>query len=459
MAEAPHPALHRRLGVLNATSINMSNMVGIGPFITVPLILATLGGPHSYLAWLVGVLIALSDGLVVAELGAALPAAGGTYVFLREGFGPRTWGRMLAFLFVWQLLFAGPLEIASGNIGLVQYLKVFWPSMTEWQTKFLAAGIGVFLIFTLYRKITDIAKIMLGLWITMIVTTGWVILTALFTFDPKLAFDIPPGAFRLDLNFLQGLGQGTANVLYLFLGYYQVCYLGAEVRDPGRTIPRAVVYSILGVTVIDVAMSFGFIGVVPWREAMKSENVGALMMERVYGPWAANVLAAMIVVTAFASIFALLLGYSRVPYAAAQDGVFLRWFGELHRTKEFPHRSLLLVGIGAIIASFFTLQEVILALMAARIVIQFNAQVVALFLIRARRPDIARPFKVWLYPLTPLVSLAGYLYVFSSLGLRFIGFGLLTLGAGVVVYLVAARANRDWPFTARVPEPRQATLP
>jgi amino acid transporter len=452
MAEGPQPTLHRRLGVLNATSINMSNMVGIGPFITVPLILATLGGPHSYLAWLVGVLIALSDGLVVAELGAALPAAGGTYVFLREGFGPRTWGRMLAFLFVWQLLFAGPLEIASGNIGLVQYLKVFWPSLTEWQTKLLAAGIGVFLIFTLYRKITDIAKIMLGLWITMIVTTGWVIVTALVTFDPKLAFDIPAGALRLDLDFLQGLGQGTANVLYLFLGYYQVCYLGAEVREPGRTIPRAVVYSILGVTVIDVAMSLGFIGVVPWREAMQSENVGALMMERVYGPWAGNLLAGMIVVTAFASIFALLLGYSRVPYAAAQDGVFLRWFGELHPTKEFPHRSLLLVGTGAILASFFTLQEVILALMAARIVIQFNAQVVALFLIRARRPDIERPFRVWLYPLTPLISLAGYLYVFSSLGLRFIGFGLLTLAAGVVVYLVAARANGDWPFAARVRE-------
>ncbi len=452
MTEGSQPTLHRRLGVLNATSINMSNMVGIGPFITVPLILATLGGPHSYLAWLVGVLIALSDGLVVAELGAALPAAGGTYVFLREGFGPRTWGRMLAFLFVWQLLFAGPLEIASGNIGLVQYLKVFWPSLTEWQTKFLAAGIGVFLIFTLYRKITDIAKIMLGLWITMIVTTGWVIVTALFTFDPKLAFDIPPGALRLDLDFLQGLGQGTANVLYLFLGYYQVCYLGAEVREPGRTIPRAVVYSILGVTVIDVAMSLGFIGVVPWQEAMKSENVGALMMERVYGPWAGNLLAGMIVVTAFASIFALLLGYSRVPYAAAQDGVFLRWFGELHPTKEFPHRSLLLVGTGAILASFFTLQEVILALMAARIVIQFNAQVVALFLIRARRPDIERPFRVWLYPLTPLISLAGYLYVFSSLGLRFIGFGLLTLAAGAVVYLIAARANRDWPFAAGVRE-------
>lgn len=446
MSEPSQPSLHRRLGVLNATSINMSNMVGIGPFIAIPLILSTLGGPHSYLAWLVGVLIALCDGLVVAELGAALPAAGGTYVFIREGFGRRTWGRMLAFLFVWQLLFAGPLEIASGNIGLVQYLKVFWPSMTSFQMKLTAAGIGVFLIFTLYRKITDIAKIMLGLWITMIVTTGWVIVTGIFSFNPAVAFDVPPDAFKWNMDFLQGLGQGTANVLYLFLGYYQVCYLGAEVKDPGRTIPRAVVYSIIGVTIIDVAISFGFIGVVPWREGMVSESIGAAFMGSVYGPWAGQVLAGLVVVTAFASIFALLLGYSRVPYAAAQDGVFLRWFGELHQTKEFPHRSLLLIGIGAIIASFFTLQDVILALMAARIVIQFNAQVIALFLIRAKRPDIERPFRVWFYPIPPLVSLAGYLYVFSSLGLRFILFGLLTLGIGVGVYLILARKQREWPF-------------
>jgi amino acid transporter len=446
MPDEPKPALQRRLGVLNATSINMSNMVGIGPFIAIPLILSTLGGPQSYLAWLVGVLIALCDGLVVAELGAALPAAGGTYVFLREGFGPKTWGRFLAFLFVWQLLFAGPLEIASGNIGLVQYLKVFWPSMTAFQMKLMAAGIGVFLIFTLYRKITDIAKIMLGLWITMIVTTGWVILTGIVKFNPALAFDLPANAFRMDMSFLQGLGQGTANVLYLFLGYYQVCYLGAEVKDPGRTIPRAVVYSIVGVTIINVLMSFGFIGVVPWREAMKSESIGAAFMSAVYGPWAGSLLAGLIIVTAFASIFALLLGYSRVPFAAAEDGIFLRWFGVLHPTKEFPHRALLLIGIGAIIASFFDLQDVILALMAARIVIQFNVQVIALFLIRARRPDIERPFKVWLYPIPPLVSLAGYLYVFASLGLKFIAFGLLTLVLGAVVYFMVAKRQREWPF-------------
>ena len=446
MTSETGPQLRRHLGTLNATTVNMSNMVGIGPFIAIPFILVTLGGPHSYLAWLVGVVIALADGLVVAELGAALPASGGTYVFLREGFGPKKWGRFLAFLFVWQIMFAGPLEIASGNIGLVHYLKVFWPSMSDLQMKLTAAGICVFLIFALYRKITDIAKIMLGLWIVMIGTTGWVIITGFLNFNPALAFDLPPDAFKVDLEWIRGLGEGTANVLYLFLGYYQVCYLGGEVKNPGKTIPRAVVLSILGVTLIDVSISFGFIGVVPWREAMESEYLGALFMGRVYGPWAEKLLAGLIVITAFASIFALLLGYSRVPYAAAKDGVFFKWLGELHPTKEFPHRSLLVIGAGAIVASFFSLQQVILALMAARILIQFIGHTLALFLIRANRPDIERPFKMWLYPLPAFVSLAGYIFVFSTLGLRFILFGLLTLVLGAIVYLFLAKSQGEWPF-------------
>jgi amino acid transporter len=446
---SPGPELQRRLGLFNATTVNMSNMVGVGPFITVPIILATMGGPQSYLAWLVGAVIALADGMVVAELGAALPAAGGNYVFLREGFGSKGLGRLMAFLFVWQFLFAGPLEIATGNIGMVQYLRVFQPSISDLQSRLIAAGVGVFLIFSLYRKITDIARIMTALWIIMIATTGWVILTAILNFNPALAFDLPAGAFRMNAEFFQGLGKGTANVLYLFLGYDQICYLGAEVREPGRTIPRAVVYSIIGVTVLEVALSLGFIGVVPWRKAMESEFIGSDFMSRVHGPWAGHWLAGLIVVTAFASVFALLLGYSRVPYAAAQDGVFFQWLGQLHPTKQFPHRSLLLIGTAAIAASFFKLEQVILALMAARILIQFVGHTAAALVIRARRSEIELPFKMWGYPAPALISLIGYLYVFSTLGFYYVLFGILTLLLGTGVYLVSARSMGRWPFPRR----------
>jgi amino acid transporter len=434
--------MHRRLGVLNATSINMSNMIGIGPFITVAGaegILATMMGPQALLGWVLGAVIALADGLVVAELGAALPAAGGTYAFLREGFGPQRWGRLLAFLFVWQFLFSGPLEIASGSIGMVQYLSYLWPGMSPMQMKLAAAGVGGIVLFSLYRKITDVAKLMLLLWVTMLLTTGWVIATGLWNFNASLAFDLPPDALRFGLGFVRGMGAATLIVMYNYLGYYQVCYLGAEVKEPARTIPYAVLISILGVTIIDLLISLAFIGVVPWREAVQTPAIASVFMERVYGKWAAVVLSAMIMVTAFGSVFALLLGYSRIPYAAAQDGIFFRSLGVLHPRDEFPHRSLLLVGGLCILASFFSLGTVISALMTARILVQFMGQVVAVFLIRRTRPDLHRPFRMWLYPVPAVLSLAGYTYVFAASGLHFILYGLATLGAGVLVYVFFIR--------------------
>ncbi|MBI3667057.1 MAG: amino acid permease, partial [Acidobacteria bacterium] len=405
-----HSEMHRRLGVLNAASINMSNMVGTGPFITIAGadgILATMMGPQALIGWLVGAVIALADGQVVSELGAAFPSSGGNYIFLREGYGPSRWGRLMAFLFVWQFLFSGPLEIASGNIGLVQYLGYFWPGMTPLQTKLLAAAVGALALFALYRKITDVARLMMFLWITMLLTTGWVILAGLWNFNAKMAFDLPPDAFRFGLGFIRGLGAGTLIVMYNYLGYYQICYLGAEVRNPARTIPYAVVLSILAVALIDLLISLSFIGTVPWREAISTTAIGSIFMERLYGKWAAGLLSLMIMVTAFGSVYALMLGYSRIPYAAAQDGIFFRSLGVLHERDEFPHRSLLLVGCLCIVASFFSLGAVISALMTARILVEFLGRVIAAIILR-RRSDIQRPFRMWLYPLPAVLSFAGY---------------------------------------------------
>ncbi len=420
----------------------MTNMVGTGPFITIAGaegILASMHGPQALLGWLVGAVIALADGMVVAELGAAMPAAGGIYVFLREGFGPGRWGRLAAFLFVWQFLFSGPLEIASGCIGMVQYLGYFFPALSPAASKLLAAAIAAFAVFALYRKITDVARLMTFLWVSMLATTAWVIVAGLWHFDAARAFDFPPGAFDFNFGFLRGLGAGTLIVMYNYLGYYQVCYLGGEVRRPERTIPYAVIISIGAVFLIDLGVSLAFVGVVPWREALRTSAIGSLFMERLYGPSAASLLTLMIILTAFGSVFALLLGYSRIPYAAALDGAFFRPLGVLHR-DGFPHRSLLLIGVLCIAACFFTLGQVISALLTARIVVQFMGQVVALLRIRSKRPEIERPFRMWLFPLPAILSLAGYAYVFAASGARFILYGLATLAAGTLVYfLIVAR--------------------
>jgi amino acid transporter len=464
--EGPHldqagPQLRRRLGILNATSINMSNMIGIGPFITVPIILGTMGGPQALLAWFAGAILAIADGLVISELGAALPGSGGTYVFLRDSYNRESWGKLMAWLFAWEFMFFGPLEIASGTVGMTQYMSYLWTGLARhpWEMKLVAASIAVIVMLSLYRRIHDVAVLMLILWITTLVTTGWVIVTGLIHMNYHVAFDFPPGAFNLNWAFLIGLGNGTIVVIYNYLGYYQVCYLGDEVKRPERTIPYAVIISILAVTVIDFLLSYSFVSVVSWRDMIKPGSaanlaVASVFMQRIYGHWAAVLLTAMILFTAFASVFALMLGYSRIPYAAARDGLFFSWFGRLHPKDEFPNRSLLMVGVLAAVASLFRLGDIITGLMVARILIQFVGHTIGLFVLRARKPPVKLPFRMWLYPFPAILALVGWLFIFASPafqpgGWKFMAYAFVTIGAGIIGYFILAYKKRLWPMASR----------
>ncbi len=458
------PHLLRRLGMLNAVSINMSNMVGTGPFITVPAILATMGGPQSLIAWGVGALLAIADGLVFAELGAAIPASGGSYIFLRECLGRKTWGHMMAWIFVWQFLFSGTLEIATSSIGMAGYAGFLWPQLMnyQWGIKLLAAAITALAMLALYRKIQDIARLMLILWIGMLITAAWVIFTGLTHMQTSLLLDFPPGAWRLGLPFMLGLGNGTMLVMFNFLGYYQICYLGDEVKRPEKVIPFGVIFSILIVAAIDFLISLSFTGVVPWREMVQPGSqayiaIGSVYMQKIGGHWASAVMTWMVEITAFAATYAMMLGYSRIPYAAALDGAFFRWFAKLHPTKNFPHRSLLLVGFLVIVSCFFDLVQIITALMLARILSMFVAQIIGLLIYRRVRPDAPRPFRMWLYPLPALFAIVGWLGVFITPGLqpggwKYMAYAFGTIGAGFIAYLLLAWRKRDWPFQEKDPE-------
>jgi len=441
----PH-SLERRLGLLNATAINMSNMVGTGPFITLPLMITAMGGPQALLGWLVGAVIAIADGMVWSELAAALPGSGGSYVYLRDSFNRNTWGRLWAFLFIFQLICSGPLEIASGNIAIAMYLGYLLPGMTPWQVKMAAVLVGVLATILLYRKITSIARLMVALWIGMLATVGWLIVSGLWHFNAGIAFDFPPQAFTFNRGFFLGLSSSTLYVMYCYLGYYGVCYLGDEVKAPTRTIPRAIIISILGVLAINFLVSLSIIGVVPWREVMTSPFVASVVMQRIYGNWAGVAMTLLIVWTAFASVYALILTYSRVPFAAAEDGNFFRLFSKLHPSKDFPHYSLLLIGGLSALAGFFDLADVITALLAARILVQFCGQIAALEFLRRFRHDIARPFRMWLYPLPSGIAFFGWMAIFLNSGARYIAYGMATMLLGVIAYFVMARKGRLWPF-------------
>ena len=452
--ESPH--LLRRFGLLQATALNMSNMIGVGPFITIPLLLTALGGPQAMLGWLVAVLIAIPDGMVWSELGAAMPGSGGTYLYLRDGFGRETYGRLMAFLFIWQFILSGPLEIASGYIGFARYTGYLWPGMTSSGTLLVAATVGVINIALLYRRITSIGTITVSLWIGTLLTTLAVIVTGAMHFNAARAFDFPPGAFHFSIGFLFGLGAASRIGVYDYLGYYDICYIGDEVKDPGRTIPRSIIISVIGVAIIYLAINLSIIGIVPWRELVPASErpesgfVVSVLMERIYGPKVAMAFTGMVLWTAFGSVFALLLGYSRIPYAAALDGYFFKVFGRLHPTKRFPYVALIVLGVIAIICSFFSLDIVIDALISTRILIQFIGQIFALILLRRLAPDMPRPYKMWLYPIPSLVALVGWIFIFATTAWPVIVLGLGTLSLGVIFFFIWSWFTGRWPFATPI---------
>lgn len=436
MPQSREPALIRGFGLLQAAALNMSNMVGVGPFITIPLIIAAMGGPQCMLGWLLGAVIAICDGLVWSELSAALPGAGGTYHYFREIFRGTRLAGLLPFLFIWQFIFSGPLEIASGYIGFSQYVGYFWRGMTPAGARAVAIAVGVLVVALLYRRITAIGKMTVVLWIGMLATVLWIIGSGVANFHTKTVFDFPPNAFRFSTGFAAGLGSAMLIAMYDFMGYYDICYVGSEVRDPERTIPRSILISVVVVAAIYAAMNLSIIAVVPWREAMQSKFIASQFIERLYGTRAAGAVTGLVLWTAFASVFALLFGYSRIPYAAAVNGHFFRWFGHVHPNGRFPHVSLLVLGGLSIVASMFDLDAVISALLTSRILVQFLAQIAALHYMRKRREAIHRPFRMWLYPLPSAIAFAGWAYIFLTSGWRYIAFGVLTLVAGAGAYAV-----------------------
>lgn len=442
------PQLERGLGLKEATALNMIDMVGIGPFIVIPIVIQAMNGPHSMLAWAAGALLAVIDGFIWAELGAALPKAGGSYFFLKEIYGKHTWGKVMSFLFIWQTMIQAPLVVASGAIGFSQYFTYLIP-LSAIQQKMVSGALVILLVVILYRRITVIGKISLLLWVGVIGTILWLIFGGVTHFNPKLAFTFPDNAFDLSWLFFAGLGTATVKTIYTYLGYYNVCHLGAEIKDPSRIIPRSIFISIGGIAVLYLAMQLSILGVIPWQQAMKSQFIVSTFVETLYGSKAGIVATVLILWIAFSSLFAVLLGYSRIPYAAASDGTFFSVFSKVHPTKHFPHVSLLVLGgIAFVFSLLFRLSDVISAILAMRILVQFIAQAAGIIYLHRKRPPGFFPYKMILFPIPPIIAILMWIALFMSTGFYFAlaGTGFLVLGC--IVYFLRAYIKKDFPFTA-----------
>ncbi len=439
------PALERGLGLKEAVALNMIDMIGIGPFVTIPLVIQYMGGPQCLLAWVAGAVLSVLDAFVWSELGAAMPQAGGSYVFLREAYGPGRWGRLMSFLFVWQTLIQAPLVMASAAIGFTEYLT-YLVKLGPLAERGVRAALILFVLFLLYRRIGAIGKISLLIWAGVLATIVWLIWGGATHFDAKRAFDFPPGAWDFSWIFFVGLGQASVKTIYTYLGYYNVCHLGGEVKNPQRIIPQSMFLSIGGIAVLYLAMQTSILGVVPWREGQASKFIVSTFVETLYGPFWANVATAMILWVAFGSLFSLTLGYSRIPYAAALDGNFFAVFGRVHPKKHFPHVSLLALCLtGLTFSLLFRLSFVISAIIAMRCLVQFIGQAIGVMLLRRRWGAVRLPFRMWLYPVPALAAIAGWAFIFAATHwLALAATGVIAAGAGV--FLIHARVQKEWPF-------------
>jgi amino acid transporter len=440
------PTLRRELGLLQATALAITDMIGVGPFITIPLFLGTMGGPQAMIGWFLGAALAFCDGLVWAELGAAMPKAGGSYNYLREAFGPRTFGRWFSFLVVWQVIFSAPLSVASGSIGFANYFHYLVPSLSDWGIRIFASLVPLVLILVLYRRIRDVGNLSVVLLVGVLGGCFWIIISGVPRLNAQRIFDFPPHAFHLNMTFWMGLGAATLFAMYDYFGYYNVCYLAEEIREPARVIPRAMLFSIVVVATIYVLMNLSIISVIPWREVQGNKYVASTYIEILHGPSAGNLMTLLMLWVAFSSVLSVLLGYTRIPYAAATDGNFFSAFGRLHPKGEFPYISLITLGLIASAFSLLKLTEVIGSLVAIRVSTQYLPQAIGFFVLRFRRPDMPRPFRMWLYPLPGIAIIAGWIYILATSQPRSLLIALAVFVIGSAAFFVRARVLKEWPF-------------
>ncbi|KDN18096.1 APC family permease [Amycolatopsis rifamycinica] len=459
------PTLERKIGPLQATAINMTQMCGIGPFVTIPAMVATMGGPQAMFGWIIGAIVALADGLIWAELGAAMPGAGGTYLYLREAFQYRT-GRLMPFLFVWSAVLFIPLIMSTGIIGLVQYLGYLIPGVTDDAGttplgKIIGVGITLVIILALFRRIGQISKLTTVLFVIMLVAVLTTIVAAFSHFSAAQAFAFTPGAFSSfgDGTFWGGLGAGLIIAIYDYLGYNTSAYLGGEVRTPGRTLPRSIIFSILGIMGLYFLLQVGVLGSIPLDQLKDAKSVASSVLEQVWGSGTAKAITVLIVIAAIGSVFAGLLGGSRVPFEAARDKVFLPVFGKLHPKLHLPTAGVLTMGAITILGSLFTLTTVINAAVATLVIIQSLAQVAAIVVLRRRQPELRRPYRQWLYPVPTLIALVGWVYIYVSADWLSIGLSLGWIAVGAIAYLVYAKTENTWPFGPREIKEAFATEP
>jgi APA family basic amino acid/polyamine antiporter len=441
--------LPRQLGVWSAAAVCVGSMIGSGIF-RVPSTAAADTGTATamMLTWVVGGLVAVSGALTLAEAAALFPRAGGLYVYLREAYGP-----LPAFLFGWLILIISPASTAAVAIAFGEYLGRL-VSLTAGQGRLVAVLAILALATSNYRSIRY------GAAIQNVLTSAKVLGIAVLTIA---AFALPattpiaaPSRPMLPLGTWGGFGLGLVAVLFAYNGWQDATAIAGEVRDPGRSLPRALIGGTLAVTGVYLAANAAYLHVLPMAQIAASPLVAADVAVRLVGRIGSALISVLVCVSTFGTVNVAMMVYPRVVFAMAEDRLFFRRMAAVHPRYATPHAAIALTAAFAV--AYVTLRsfEQLIEIFILGSLPFWALAVAAVLVLRRRRPDLPRSYRTPGYPLVPLLFLLAMVALIGNSLREHPGSAGITLGAilaGIPVYY--------WWVWAQAPDkgPQDATPP
>jgi len=455
---------------LQACGMNLMFMFGTGPLITVPYCIAAVSpmGPHALIGYGIALVACMCDSCVCGEIGSMWPYSGGTYVYLRELYGSETWGRMAAFIFLWQFLFTGPAEVASGFIAISEYLVYFNPDEFTQAVRILLSlsllGVATTLLL---RNVKDIGSVTLILTGITIFAMGFTLIAGFSDWHPEY-LEAPKGAFKgvATWGMMRSVIGAARFGVYDMTGYYDVCFMGEEVVNPRRTIPLSCVITCCVVGVICLFIYLAILGHLDYTtfaykyvEGSDEMQMGimSIFTESVTGSRpVACIMTIVVACTIFGSVFSMMLGFAFVLFSAARDGYFFEWFAHKSNTS-MPDHALLTIAFFGGVWCFFSLDRVIEAMTTLLVLVQFAGQSAGLLWYRYNTPKEEQPTDTWrmpLYPLPAIMQLVLFLLLFIT-SPSYLLYGdesatlELSLGfmfAGIALFLIRSKRDKMWPF-------------
>ncbi len=433
--------LPRAIGFMGATALVIGTVIGSGIFI-VPHNVARQVGSVSMvmLVWIVGGALSLAGSLSLAELGAAAPEAGGVYVYLRDAYG-----KMFAFLYGWGAL----LVIESGGIATLAvafsiYSSTFLP-LTPFERKCLASAVIALL------TLVNIAGVRKAAVVQTVFTLAKLAGVAIIVGFALLATHVAPPALTQNLSTpqttLSSFGVALIAVLWAYHGWHHLAYAAGEVKDPSRVLPRSFLIGVVVVILAYLSANLAYLRVLslPVMAQDAYQRVAAKTMEILWGPQGAAFVSGLILCSMFGAINGNVLGGARAYFAMARDGVFFASVGKVHPTFETPYVALLIQGVWSIVLAASGSFEQLFTYVVFTGWIFYAAATLGVVILRRKRPDLPRPYRVWGYPYVPVAFTVGALMIMVNALIRSpresgIGLGFVLLG--IPIYFVWMRFAR-----------------